>query len=187
MSVVGGSADPAGALEAIRDIRPDVVLLDIGIADGPPIARKIREDMPGTRVVALAVTGSCSDVICWAKAGVSGYVSRDETIPDLVVAVERAARGEVVCPPAVVASLLDGLAAKAHDGEPTHADPYRRLTARELEIVALIEAGMSNKEIAHTLSIALSTVKNHVHSVLRKLEVAHRFDALRQMRPDVIG
>ena len=182
ISVVGESADPVSALETITDTRPDVVLVDLGVDDGLRVARRIRDDLPGTRVVALAVSGLSSDVISSAEAGISAFVTWDETLADLVATVLRTARGEVVCPPAVVAGLLDGLAAKAGGGATATTEPYGRLTTREGQIAALIEAGMSNKEIARALSIALPTVKNHVHSVLRKLEVEHRFQAAHKFR-----
>jgi DNA-binding NarL/FixJ family response regulator len=183
LSVVGDSADTATALEVIEDLQPDVVLIDIGMAHGPPLARQIRQNMAGARVIALAVSDASTDAMSWAGAGVVGYITRDQAIEDLVTTVERAARGEVVCPHRVVASLLDGLAAQARDDAPWRDDRLERLSAREAEILTLIEAGMSNKEMARKLSISLSTVKNHVHSVLRKLEVPHRFDAARRRQP----
>jgi DNA-binding NarL/FixJ family response regulator len=183
LSVVGDSADTATALEVSEDLQPDVVLIDIGMAHGPPLARQIRQNMAGARVIALAVSDASTDAMSWAGAGVVGYITRDQAIEDLVTTVERAARGEVVCPHRVVASLLDGLAAQARDDAPWRDDRLERLSAREAEILTLIEAGMSNKEMARKLSISLSTVKNHVHSVLRKLEVPHRFDAARRRQP----
>ena len=182
ISVVGESADPASALTAITDIRPDVVLLDLGMDDGPRVACKIRDDLPGTRVVALAVSGLSSDVISWAQAGISAFVTQDQTLSELVATVLRTSQGEVVCPQTVVAGLLDGLAAKARERAPAMTDLHGRLTAREEQIAALMEAGMSNKEIGRVLSISLSTVKNHVHSVLCKLGVEHRFQAGRKFR-----
>jgi DNA-binding NarL/FixJ family response regulator len=179
--VVGESADTTVALDDINSLHPDVVLLDVGMSDGPPLARKIRDSEANTRVVAIAVSSSSADVIHWAEAGISGYITRDQTILDLVATVERAARGEIVCPSGVVASLLQGLALEFHSA-PSPKDQLQKLTPREAEIVTLIDAGLSNKEIARALSIALPTVKNHVHSVLRKLEAPHRFDAARRLR-----
>jgi DNA repair protein SbcD/Mre11 len=182
ISVVGESADPVSALRTIMDVRPDVVLVDLGMDDGLRVARRIRDHLPGTRVVALAVSGVSSDIISLAEAGVSAFVTRNQTLGDLVGTVVRTGRGEVVCPPAVVAGLLDGLATKAREGESAPTAPYGQLTTRERQIAALIEAGMSNKEIGRMLSIALPTVKNHVHSVLRKLQVEHRFQAANKFR-----
>lgn len=183
LSVVGDSADPDTALEVIEDLQPDIVLIDIGMAHGPPLARQIRQSVAGAKVIALAVSDASAEAISWAGAGVVGYITRDQAIEDLVLTVERAARGEVVCPHRVVASLLDGLATQAGEDVPWHDNRLERLSAREAEILTMIEAGMSNKEMARKLSISLSTVKNHVHNVLRKLEVPHRFDAARQRQP----
>ena len=146
------------------------------------VARRIRDELPGTRVIALAVSGLSSDVISWAEAGISAFVTRDQTLADLAATVVRTGQGEVVCPAAVVAGLLNGLAAKARDEAGATPETYGQLTTRERQIAALIEAGMSNKEIARLLSIALPTVKNHVHNVLQKLEVEHRFQAASKFR-----
>ena len=186
ISVVGGSADPTSALEVIKDLRPDIVLLDVGMAHGPPLAREIRQQVAGTKVIALAVSETSADAISWAGAGVSGYITRDQSIEDLVATMERAAQGEVVCPQGVVASLLDGLADQDRGNAASPRSRLERLTMREAEILTLIETGMSNKEIARALSVSLSTVKNHVHIVLRKLEVPHRFDAARQLRSSAV-
>jgi two-component system, NarL family, nitrate/nitrite response regulator NarL len=183
LSVVGDSADPATALKVIEDLQPDVVLIDIGMAHGPPLARQIRQNVARAKVIALAVSDASADAISWAGAGVFGYITRDQAIEDLVTTVERAARGEVVCPHRVVASLLDGLVTQAREDASSLEGRLERLSAREAEILTLIEAGMSNKEMARNLSISLSTVKNHVHNVLRKLEVPHRFDAARRRQP----
>jgi len=182
MSVVGESANPASALDVIQDLGPDIVLLDVGMAHGPPLAREIRRKMARTKVIALAVSDTSTDAISWAGAGISGYITRDQAIEDLVATIERAARGEIVCPQGVVASLLEGLAGQDRENIASPKSRLERLTMREAEILTLIEAGMSNKEIARALSVSLSTIKNHVHSVLRKLEVTRRFDAARQLR-----
>ena len=181
---VGGGRIGRSSIRArvIQDVEPDIVLLDVGMAHGPPLAREIRQEVARTKVIALAVSDTSADAISWAGAGVSGYITRDQAIEDLVATIERAARGEIVCPQEVVASLLEGLAGQDRENTASPKSRLERLTMREAEILTLIEAGMSNKEIARALSVSLSTIKNHVHSVLRKLEVTHRFDAARQLR-----
>ncbi|MGV9386400.1 LuxR C-terminal-related transcriptional regulator [Nonomuraea sp. NPDC003707] len=175
ISVVGSAADPGEALNKIRELHPDILLLDLGVADGPPAARRLRDAAPAMKVVALAVSEDTQDIIRWAESGMSGYVTIDGTISDLVASVERAARGEVVCPPHIIASLMRRLADLSCGDAP---QPLRSglLTNRENEIADLIRRGLSNKEIARSLCIALPTVKNHVHNILRKLNVERRAD-----------
>jgi DNA-binding NarL/FixJ family response regulator len=180
IAVVGSAADVPTALVLMRDLRPEVVLVDLGARDGPLTARSIRHDIPQVRIVALAVSAVYADIISWAEAGVSGYVTRDATLGDLVAAIEQAALGEIACPPHVIASLLGGLAVGNNACGPSH--PEHLLTAREREIAQLLQQGMSNKQIASALTISLPTVKNHVHNVLRKLRVQRRADAVHQLQ-----
>jgi len=107
-------------------------------------------------------------------------VPRDGTLADLRAVIESVARGEVVCSPRIAASLLRRIADLAAEREPP--PPELRLTSREIEIVELIDQGLSNKEIAQRLSIALPTVKNHVHSILDKLHVHRRAEAAARLR-----
>jgi two-component system nitrate/nitrite response regulator NarL len=112
-----------------------------------------------------------------ARAGIAGYVTQDDTLQVLVQRIHDATVGEFACPPRVAATLLRSLAVSTIvDGRQRAA---ARLTQRELEIVQLIERGLSNKEIARHLTIQLATVKSHVHNILEKLGVRHRNDAVR--------
>ncbi len=186
VSVVGVAAAPAEAMELMAALQPDVVLLDLGRATSLRVARDIRGTIPTTKVIALAVSGVGTDVIACAEAGIRGYLTRDGTLSDLVETIEYAARGETLCPPHVTADLFERLAVVASAGLPQPA-AEASLTARETQIAELIERGRSNKEIARSLSIALPTVKNHVHNVLRKLQVERRTDVAGYVRRFVVA
>jgi two-component system nitrate/nitrite response regulator NarL len=170
---VVGSAD---SLEAAREeTAADVAVVDVALPEGAGAARALRALWPSTRIVALAVREADEDVVSWAEAGVAGLVTREATLDELLDAVEGAAAGEAVCSPAVTGALLRRVAALA--GERRTGDASA-LTRREREIVRLIDAGLSNKEIAGSLRIELTTVKNHVHNILEKLHVRRRMDAV---------
>jgi two-component system nitrate/nitrite response regulator NarL len=186
VSVVGMAAAPAEAMESMAALRPDVVLLDMGLPASLRVARDVRTAIPTTKVIALAVTGVGADVIACAEAGIRGYLTRDGTLSDLLETIEYTVRGETLCPPRVTADLFERLAAVACAGEPKPAVDAS-LTQREAQIAALIERGQSNKEIARTLSIALPTVKNHVHNVLRKLHVERRTEIAGYVRGFVVA
>jgi DNA-binding NarL/FixJ family response regulator len=102
----------------------------------------------------------------------AGYVSREGSLHDLVAAIDSAARGEMLCTPRVAATLLRRVSSLAAERPP--AQPFARLTNRQLEIVRLIEQGLTNKEIARRLCIELPTVKNHLHNIFEKLDVHRR-------------
>ena len=130
-------------------------------------------------VVALGVPEAEEDVVALAEAGVFGFVERDATLDEVVADVESAARGDPSCPPRVAAALLNRLTLLAQRAtEPTDST----LTARERQVVELIDDGLSNKEIAQRLHIEVATVKNHVHNILEKLQVSRRGEAGARLR-----
>jgi DNA-binding NarL/FixJ family response regulator len=165
----------------VRDAGPDLALLDMAMPDSIPAATALARAAPGMPIIALAVPDSESHVIACAEAGIVAYVAREATLPDLVRAIEGAARGEAHCSPRVAGSLLRRIGALSRERVADDAD-CARLTARELEIVALIDRGLSNKEIARALFIELPTVKNHVHHILEKLGVRRRSEAAARVR-----
>jgi DNA-binding NarL/FixJ family response regulator len=179
--VVGSAASFRTAREELEGLlsAPHVALLDLDLPDGHGAARGIREAWPSIAVVALAVRDADEDVVAWAEAGVSGLVSRNASLAELLDAMDAAVDRQLLCSPAVAGALLRRVAALSderglHDGPP--------LTRREREIVRLIGSGLSNKEIARSLQIELATVKNHVHNILEKLHVGGRADAVTAAR-----
>jgi two-component system nitrate/nitrite response regulator NarL len=180
MAVTGLAADWPEALDELFAHPPDVAVLDVAGPRGLAIVRELRHHLPATRIVVLAIVGAERDVIEWAEAGISGYVTKDGSLEDLVRAVESAARHEAHCEPCISGALLERLHVLANSRPATPS--VASLTAREREICALLEAGLPNKEIAAQLHIELPTVKNHVHSILGKLGVARRADAATELR-----
>jgi DNA-binding NarL/FixJ family response regulator len=175
--VAGTAAGVDECLDAVRTLRPDVVLLDLTTADALAAVRAVAGSE--TRLIALGVREVESDVVEAAEAGVSGYVGRDASLQELVDAVECTARGESPCPPQIAALLIGRIAAAARGPAP---DLASKLTPREAEIVELIDEGLSNKQIAGRLSIEPATVKNHVHNILEKLDVTRRGEAAAALR-----
>ena len=134
--------------------------------------RRAREQAPATKVVALTVADVDQEVLSCAEAGVTGFVTRDGSLADLIAAVEAAQRGELFCSPRMAASLLRRVSALAREGPSTP-----RLTDRESEVLAYLERGLTNQAIAQALGIEVPTVKNHVHSILEKMRVKRRGEA----------
>jgi two-component system nitrate/nitrite response regulator NarL len=167
VAVVGVADSVASALTCIQDQNPDVALLDFAMADALALPNAIAAAQIAVKVVAFSVADSEDEVCECAEAGIAGYVARNGSKEDLIAAVENAVRGEVLCSPRVAASLFRRLAAHV---QTTRERPSEApLTSREQDIVALIDQGLSNKEIARQLKISLPTVKNHVHNILDKL------------------
>src|SRR5918994_1332624 len=178
--VVGVAASLEEALTALEDVRPDIVLVDMATRGGADAVRALVAAVPRVKVVALALAEVERDVISLAEAGASGYVEREGSMEDLVAVIESVSLGEALCSPGVTATLFRRIAALARQ---RGLEPFEgRLTARELDVLRLIEEGCSNKEIAKALSIELPTVKNHVHNILQKLNVHRRTEAVARAR-----
>jgi DNA-binding NarL/FixJ family response regulator len=190
--VRGTGASATEGLMAIREVTPppDIVLLDCAVPEGRDGARLLRAALPSVRLVALGLREEPEDVVAWVEAGASGLVSSDASLDELSNTLLGVARGEAPCSPRVAAALLRRVCAAAHEsGEPPRngrspATAPVDLTAREREIVWLLNHGLSNKEIAGQLQIELGTVKNHVHNLLRKLGVSRRAEAAALLRRD---
>ena len=142
--------------------------------------RAVVRALPATKVLALAMPEIEPRLIALAEAGISGYVSRDGSIEDLVEAVDSVHRGEMLCSPRMAATLLRRVTALA--AEQPLARPRAQLTGRQLEIVGLIGQGLTNKEIASRLCIELPTVKNHLHTIFARLDVSRRTEAAARAR-----
>jgi len=178
---VAGTADtPSSAAERVESLRPDVVLVDLVAPGSRDLVHTLTRSFPDLKVVALGVPETEAQVLACVQIGIVGYVRREGSLQDLVTTLTTVARGEVVVSPRMLAGVLRRLAelSARYDGGPA----VEALTARELEIVQLIHLGLTNKEIARKLYIELATVKNHVHNILRKLQVQRRADAAARVR-----
>ncbi|HEX4615250.1 MAG TPA: response regulator transcription factor [Stellaceae bacterium] len=178
--VVGVADSVASALTCIQDKSPNVALLDFAMPDALALPDAIAAAQIPVKVVAFSVAETDDEICECAEAGIAGYVARNGSKEDLIAAVENAVRGEVLCSPRVAASLFRRLA--AHVQTTKQRPPQAALSGREQDIIALIDRGLSNKEIARQLKISLATVKNHVHNILEKLQVRRRGAAAALLR-----
>jgi DNA-binding NarL/FixJ family response regulator len=183
-AVLGTAEESGGMIARAHELLPDVILLDMAFEDSRATARALREALPHTSIVALAIPDSEEHVLDCAEAGISGYVSREGSLDELLATVVRVTNGEVVCSPRIAAGLfrrVASLSTRVQNGYPPHL-PAATLTPRETEVIELINEGFSNKEIARRLYIEVPTVKNHVHSILEKLGARSRSEAAAHAR-----
>lgn len=186
LAVVGTAPNIRGGLIAIRETHPDVVLLDVELASEAWNVGEIVRASPATVVVAFGVADDEETVIRCAEAGVAGYVSCEAGVDELIGVVTGAIRDEVVCSPRLAGTLLRRVGAMASELRGTDR-PAVRLTARETQVLALIDDGLANKEIATRLQISLPTVKNHIHNLLEKLNATRRGEAAARARELRVG
>jgi DNA-binding NarL/FixJ family response regulator len=165
--------------DQIQRAAPAVLLMEgSAIRDGALVAR-IATLVPGCLVVAFGVIDDEHELIHCVEHGVAGFVSRDAALDQLVDIVQSVARGEFSCAPRETALLLQSVRSLAADRRPGAPSA---LTLREQQVIALVDAGLSNKAIAHRLGIELSTVKNHIHNILSKLHTSRRGQAAASVR-----
>jgi two-component system, NarL family, nitrate/nitrite response regulator NarL len=175
ISVLGTAADWSEVSGRLLSPAPDVLVVDVAHEPTAGGLRLVSRISPGVRVVAVSLSDDDHAALACLEAGISAYVLRGAPLDDLVSTIERTVRGELHCSPRFAAALgrrMADLAALQGRG-----DRVSRLTSRELEIVYLIERELSNREIASRLCIEVATVKNHVHSILSKLQVRRRSEA----------
>jgi len=171
--VIGQATDD---VRLLKDVSPDVVLLDIGLRKGDSlrIAEKVRENFPGAKVIVMDLLPAHEDIVEFVNAGVSGFIMKDATLEDLVTTIRAVASGISVLPTTMVNTLFSQIARDAIvRGRPDVLESVR-MTPRERQVIDLIAEGLSNKEIAARLHVAIHTVKSHVRNVMEKLTLHSR-------------
>ena len=178
VDVLGEAESVAEAVPLIKELDPDVVLLDVHLPDGSgdAVINAVAPERPGVKFLALSVSDAAEDVIAVIRAGARGYVTKTISGEELADAVRRVADGDAVFSPRLAGFVLDAFRA----GERVQSDSeLNELTPREWEVLQLIARGYRYKEIAARLHLSIKTVESHVSSVLRKLQLSSRHELTR--------
>jgi DNA-binding NarL/FixJ family response regulator len=194
VEVVGAASDGEQALSLVRQLEPDVVLMDLRMPGmgGMEATRRIQAEHPGTKVVILTTYADDVSVIEALQAGALGYLTKDTGRDDIARALHSAAAGQAVLDPAAHSYLLTATTGQAGDARraagpgappgpapgPAGNSPLAGLTPREAEVLALIAAGLPNNAIAERLFISESTVKSHINHLFAKIGAADRAQAV---------
>lgn len=170
------AAGPSGSPALLRDAKPQVILLDVGLWDDDSlrVAETVKKESPESKVIIMDLLPVHEDIVEFVNAGVSGFILKDATFDDLLTTIRSVADGDHVLPPAMTSSLFSQIAKDAVVRGRAAAMESVRMTAREREVTGLIGEGLSNKEIASRLNIATHTVKSHVRNVMEKLALHTR-------------
>jgi DNA-binding NarL/FixJ family response regulator len=191
ITVAGEAADGDAAVQLVATVKPQVVLMDLNMpgCDGVAATARITAEHPGTRVVVLTTYADDESIIGALQAGALGYLTKEATRAEIGLAVHAAAAGQAILDPGVQQRLLSAAArapgvpaASATPGAPgsgASGGADDELTPREAEVLRLIAAGQSNREIARTLFVSEATVKTHVNRIFAKTASRDRAQATR--------
>ena len=184
--LVGAAGFSPQIVAEVGSSAAEVLLADAGVnmLSDLQIIPELRKACPGLRVVLIGMEPDATTFLKAVRAGVLGYVLKDASSLDVTAAIRSVARNEAVCPPCLCRSLFDYVSTPPSKSKSLQARHPYGLTRREQELVEMMGLGLTNKEIAAHLSISEQTVKNHVHSVLRKVGVGDRLEAVERCRAD---
>jgi two-component system, NarL family, response regulator DevR len=185
VELIGEAATAEEALTIVPSLRPDVLLLDIGLPgmSGTDLVRELAPRLPNTRFVMLTVSTDEDDVVDAIDHGASGFLTKDVAPDALLRSVRAAHDGDLVVPRRMAARLVRRLSDRSRQGARA-GDLVASLTARENEVVRRLADGFTDREIAESLTLSIRTVETHVSSILRKMGVHNRREAARRYRDD---
>jgi DNA-binding NarL/FixJ family response regulator len=179
--VVGNVTTPEQALKIVQENLVDVALVSTRLADqgALQLTSAIVELAPETKVLALGLTEEKKRVLRYVEAGATGYILKDDSLEDMIKTVRAAQDGKVFVSPQIAAAMVERLSdlAQMFSDVENNVTDTAGLTSREIEVLNLIGEGLTNQEISEQLVIEVGTVKNHVHSILEKLNVGSRGEA----------
>lgn len=177
--VVAVAADAMAGIDLAREHEPDLVMLDLLMPgmSGLEVVGTIQKASPRSRVVLLTASESAEDLLAAIKAGASGYLTKDTPLPRLAAAMRDVLNGGAAISPAMGGKLFSSLRDLLRHAGST-AGRRAELTGREIEILGLVGAGKTSREIADELYISENTVRNHVRNILDKLGMKSRFEAV---------
>lgn len=179
IEIVGEAPNGSMTIDSIGDLKPDVILIDIAVPeyDGIKILPAIREKSPKTKALMLTAAKDEAMIFKVLKAGAKGCLSKDASISALIKAIQAVHKGELWVDRKLIARFFDRDAKADPKGEGSAGRPKEVLTPREKEVLSLLATGRANKEIAKTLFISERTVKSHLKSIFRKLDVTGHLQA----------
>lgn len=182
--VVSALGTNENILQKVRDFKPDVILLDLGLRaqNSLNLVKTVRITSPAMKVIVMDLIPTQEDVLEFVRAGVSGFILKDATIDEFLKTIRSVAHGAKVLPQLLTGSLFTQIVEYAVNGgrvSPAKLIESMRMTKRERQVVELISDGMTNKEMAQKLHLSTYTVKSHVHNILEKLALHSRVQIVR--------
>jgi len=178
VTVVSASDGKANALSKARAVKPELLLIDLGLESQSSLdaVRSVKKEFPSVGIIGMGLAATQADILEFVQAGAEGFILKNASVDEVLKTIRAVARGETVLPPPMTGSLFSQVAEHAILKGKRNVRGAIRMTEREKEVIALIVDGRTNKQIAQKLNIATFTVKSHVHNILEKLALHSRLE-----------
>lgn len=176
--VIAASGDGRSTLIKIKQLKPNVVLLDLGLRsqNSLHVVEVVKKDFPLAKIIVMDLAPVQADILQYVKAGANGFILKDASLNDFLITIRTVSEGATVLPPTLVDSLFSQIVDHAvREGKSKLKDAVK-MTKREREVIILLSEGMSNKEIGQKIRISTYTVKSHIHNVMEKLALHTRLE-----------
>lgn len=176
--IIAASGDGKNTILKIKDLKPDVILLDLGLRsqNSLQVVEIVKKDFPEAKIIVMDLAPVQADILQFVKAGANGFILKDASLKDFLVTIRSVADGSTVLPTLLVDSLFSQIVDFAiKKGSPELKESVR-MTKREREVIGLLSDGMSNKEIGQKIRISTYTVKSHIHNIMEKLALHTRLE-----------
>ncbi|MBE0572043.1 MAG: response regulator transcription factor [Ignavibacteriaceae bacterium] len=176
--IIAASGDGKNTLVKIKQLKPNVVLLDLGLRsqNSLHVVEIVKKDFPQAKIIVMDLAPVQADILQYVKAGANGFILKDASLNDLLITIRTVSEGATVLPPLLVDSLFSQIVDHAVREGKSKLKQAVRMTKREQEVILHLGEGMSNKEISQKMHISTYTIKSHIHNIMEKLALHTRLE-----------
>lgn len=176
--IIAASGDGKDTLIKIKQLKPNVVLLDLGLRsqNSLHVVEIVKKDFPEAKIIVMDLAPVQADILQYVKAGANGFILKDASLNDFLITIRTVSEGATVLPPLLVDSLFSQIVDHAVREGNSKLSEAVKMTKREREIIGFLGEGMSNKEIGQKMHVSTYTVKSHIHNIMEKLALHTRLE-----------
>jgi DNA-binding NarL/FixJ family response regulator len=178
IEVIASSGDSKNTILKIHQLKPNVVLLDLGLRsqNSLHVVEIVKKEFPQAKIIIMDLAPVQADILQYVKAGANGFILKDASLNDLLITIRTVSEGATVLPPLLVDSLFSQIVEYAVREGKSQLNDAVKMTKREREVISFLGEGLSNKEIAQKTHISMYTVKSHIHNIMEKLALHTRLE-----------
>jgi DNA-binding NarL/FixJ family response regulator len=176
--IIAASGDGKNALAKIKQLKPNVVLLDLGLRsqNSLHVVEIVKGEFPQVKIIVMDLAPVQADILQYVEAGANGFILKDASLNDFLITIRTVNEGATVLPPVLIDSLFSQIIENAVREGKSKLKEAVRMTTREREVIGLLSEGMSNKEIGQKIHVSTYTVKSHIHNIMEKLALHTRLE-----------